>query len=129
MGQSLEVMALNCPRCGVALMAREEESGLTWWCGGCGGLTVNFSQFRRRVSAWEANRIWEMARRGGRGGRRATVCPECERVMALVETGASGVGGASGIGAMWICVPCQRLWMEVSVRGLGGGEAGRLGNG
>ena len=90
---------------------------------------MNFSQFRRRVSSWEANRIWEMARRGGRGRRRATACPECERVMALVETGASGVGGACGIGAMWICVPCQRLWMEVSVRGLGGGEAGRLGNG
>lgn len=126
MGQGGGVKALNCPRCGVVLMAREEESGLTWWCGGCGGLTVNFSQFRRRVSAWEANRIWEMARRGGRGGRRATVCPECERVMTPVETGASVAGGA---GAMWICVPCQRLWMEVSVRGLGGGEAGRLGNG
>jgi ribosomal protein S27AE len=126
MGQGGGVKALNCPRCGVVLMAREEESGLTWWCGGCGGLTVNFSQFRRRVSAWEANRIWEMARRGGRGRRRATACPECERVMTPVETGVSVAGGA---GAMWICVSCQRLWMEVSVRGLGGGEAGRLGNG
>ena len=106
----LAAMLLTCPRCAVGLDSEEEESGLTWRCAACGGVSINYSQFRRRVSAWHANRIWERAQEARVPAVPRTACPECRRAMvpAAVE---SALGATVRV---CLCVPCQRLWMETS---------------
>ena len=113
-------MLLTCPRCGTGLSAEEEESGLTWRCAGCGGISINYSQFRRRVSAWHANRIWDGAAAAKLASPR-TACPECRRPMVA----AAMPKDASGSLRVGLCVPCQRLWMETVVPAVEEGS-GRL---
>ena len=70
-------LKLICPQCQGVLAAVKHETGIAWRCGGCGGQSLNFSQFRRLIPELQANGIWASAmerpvtRGGGRGVRSA----------------------------------------------------------
>jgi hypothetical protein len=110
-------MHLECPRCRDRLLPTEEEAGMIWRCRQCRGISLNFSQFRKLVPAWHANRIWESAIAGPRLASPEVRCPECRRPMNAVDGRLP-----AGVLALKLCLVCQRLWMDAA----DGGERGEL---
>lgn len=85
---------------------------MIWHCRQCRGISLNFSQFRKLVPAWHANRIWESAIAGPRLASPEVRCPECRR-----PTNALDGRLPAGVLALKLCLVCQRLWMEAADRG------------
>jgi uncharacterized protein YbaR (Trm112 family) len=106
-------MDLECPRCRGGLAATEEAAGIVWRCGQCRGISMNFSQFRKLVPAWHANRIWEAALRDPRRAQPAVCCPECRRFMNALEARLP-----AGVLDLKLCLSCQRLWMDAAGGGV-----------
>jgi Zn-finger nucleic acid-binding protein len=100
-------MTLTCPRCRSALKAEKHETGIAWRCAGCGGQSLNFSQFRRLVPGARANDIWESAMQEPRAPSRRSLCPECQRDMAAVLIPMPGREVE-----LEVCRNCQRLWLD-----------------
>ncbi len=101
-------LSLTCPRCGTELQALRHETGLAWRCSGCGGQSLNFSQFRRMVPEPQANTIWETAMARPAAPRRRSLCPECRRDMAAVIIPLPPARELE----LDICRNCQRLWLD-----------------
>ncbi len=100
-------MTMTCPRCRTVLKAERHHTGIAWRCPGCGGQSLNFSQFRRVVPEPEANGIWEAATLHPRAPRRRALCPECLRDMAAVL-----IPVPQRELELDICRNCQRLWLD-----------------
>jgi Zn-finger nucleic acid-binding protein len=100
-------MTMTCPRCRTGLTAERHPAGIAWRCPGCGGQSLNFSQFRRLVPEPEANGIWESAMLHPRAPRRRALCPECERDMAAVL-----IPVRDRELELDVCRSCQRLWLD-----------------
>ena len=98
---------MTCPRCGRQLLPSEHAQGIAWRCRGCGGQSLNFSQFRRMVPEHGANAIWESASVRPVPPRRRTLCPECHTGMGSVDLPVNGRAVE-----LDICLPCQRLWLD-----------------
>jgi hypothetical protein len=89
----------------------KHETGIAWRCAGCGGQTLNFSQFRRLVPEPRANRIWEQVMEKPSRPRMKSLCPECRRDMAAVF-----VPAGSHTLELDICRGCQRVWLDPAER-------------
>ncbi len=98
---------LTCPRCGQLLSPVDHELGIAWRCLPCGGQSLNYSQFRRMVPEEGANDIWGTARDHPRVPTKRSRCPECLTGMSSVLVPLSG-----GMVELYICPPCQRLWLD-----------------
>ncbi len=98
---------MKCPRCRSALKAEKHDTGIAWRCAGCGGQSLNFSQFRKLVPEPKANGIWEEAMLHPRAPRRRTLCPECGRDMAAVL-----IPMQERELELEVCRNCQRLWLD-----------------
>ena len=98
---------MTCPRCRSFLKADKHDTGIAWRCAGCGGQSLNFSQFRKLVPEPKANGIWEEAMLHPRAPRRRTLCPECERDMAAVL-----IPMRERELELEVCRNCQRLWLD-----------------
>lgn len=102
---------MNCPRCHTKLTGAKHETGIAWRCPGCGGQTLNFSQFRKLIPEPRANRIWETVMEKPARPRTKSLCPECGRDMAAVFLPA----GEQTL-ELDICRTCQRLWLDSALR-------------
>jgi Zn-finger nucleic acid-binding protein len=102
-----EVMAMTCPRCSTPLKPDKHNTGIAWRCTGCGGQSLNFSQFRRIVPEAHANGIWETAMLEPRAPRLRSLCPECRRDMAAVL-----IPVQERELELEVCRGCQRLWLD-----------------
>jgi Zn-finger nucleic acid-binding protein len=100
-------MTMSCPRCRSALKAEKHDTGIAWRCKGCGGQSLNFSQFRKLVPEPKANGIWEEAMLHPLAPRRRTLCPECQRDMAAVL-----IPMKDRELELEVCRNCQRLWLD-----------------
>jgi len=100
-------MKLICPSCDSALKALKHATGIAWRCAGCGGQSLNFSQFRRLVPEARANDIWETAMLEPRALSRRSLCPECQRDMAAVL-----IPVPERELELAVCRNCQRLWLD-----------------
>ncbi len=98
---------MTCPRCRSALKAEKHDTGIAWRCMGCGGQSLNFSQFRKLVPEPKANSIWEEAMLHPRAPRRRSLCPECQRDMAAVL-----IPMKERELELEVCRNCQRLWLD-----------------
>ena len=98
---------MTCPRCRSALKANKHDTGIAWRCTGCGGQSLNFSQFRKLVPEPKANGIWETAMLHPRAPHRRTHCPECARDMAAVL-----IPLPERELELEVCRNCQRLWLD-----------------
>lgn len=96
-----------CPRCHLLLKGGKHATGIAWRCEGCGGESLNFSQFRRLIPELQANEIWMTAMEHPVAPRRRARCPECRRDMAAVLVPFQGRHIE-----LDICRTCQRLWMD-----------------
>jgi Zn-finger nucleic acid-binding protein len=100
-------MTMTCPRCSTALKPDKHKTGIAWRCAGCGGQSLNFSQFRRVVPEARANGIWETAMLEPRAPSRRSLCPECQRDMAAVL-----IPMQDRELELEVCRNCQRLWLD-----------------
>jgi Zn-finger nucleic acid-binding protein len=100
-------MTMTCPRCSTALKPEKHTTGIAWRCAGCGGQSLNFSQFRRIVPEAHANGIWETAMLKPRAPSRRSLCPECQRDMAAVL-----IPMTERELELEVCRICQRLWLD-----------------
>lgn len=100
-------LAMACPRCPQVLKGQRHATGIAWRCLGCGGQSLNFSQFRRMVPAAQADGIWDTALRYPLAPRRRARCPECQRDMAAVHLPLE-----ERELELSICRTCQRLWLD-----------------
>jgi Zn-finger nucleic acid-binding protein len=100
-------MAMTCPRCITPLNPDKHSTGIAWRCTGCGGQSLNFSQFRRIVPEAHANGIWETAMLEPRAPRLKSLCPECQRDMAAVL-----IPMKERELELEVCRGCQRLWLD-----------------
>lgn len=100
-------MTMTCPRCSTALKPEKHATGIAWRCSGCGGQSLNFSQFRRIVPEAHANGIWETAMLNPRAPSRRSLCPECHRDMAAVL-----IPMNERELELEVCRGCQRLWLD-----------------
>jgi Zn-finger nucleic acid-binding protein len=98
---------MTCPRCSTALIPEKHKTGIAWRCTGCGGQSLNFSQFRRVVPEAHANGIWETAMLKPRAPSRKSLCPECQRDMAAVL-----IPMQERELELEVCRNCQRLWLD-----------------
>jgi Zn-finger nucleic acid-binding protein len=98
---------MTCPRCGRQLNGARHETGIAWRCEGCGGQTLNFSQFRRLIPEPQANSIWERVMEKPARPRVRSLCPECRRDMAAVYVPSGGRRLE-----LDICRSCQRVWLD-----------------
>lgn len=100
-------MSLTCPRCHSALLPDKHATGIAWRCHGCGGQSLNFSQFRRVIPEDHANDIWETAMLTPRAPSIRSLCPECQRDMAAVL-----VPLKDREVELDVCRSCQRVWLD-----------------
>lgn len=100
-------MTMTCPRCRMALEPCRHRRGIAWRCAGCGGQSLNFSQFRRMVPDYHANDIWEAVILHPLVPRREARCPECRREMSAVLLSVHQRDVE-----LDVCRDCQRLWLD-----------------
>jgi len=96
-----------CPRCHRPLGPLKHETGIAWRCAGCGGQSLNFSQFRRLIPEQHAREIWLTATEHPLHPRRRVDCPECRQEMSAVMISFHGREIE-----LDLCQTCQRLWLE-----------------
>ena len=94
-----------CPNCGEMLEPVENEYGLHWVCGKCGGRAVKVSMLRRTLVRQCVNRLWQLARSGK--GERKRRCPACRASMVEVAPLSS-----SPDLLLDVCRPCQLVWFD-----------------
>lgn len=100
-------MSLICPRCAAPLSGARHATGIAWRCSGCGGQSLNFSQFRRMIPDRNASEIWMTAMENPSAPRTRTRCPECRSDMAAVI-----IPFENRDLELTVCRNCQRLWMD-----------------
>jgi len=98
---------MTCPRCHSALIPDKHSTGIAWRCHGCGGQSLNFSQFRRVIPDDHANGIWETAMLNPQAPSVRSLCPECQRDMAAVL-----IPFKERIVELDVCRGCQRVWLD-----------------
>ena len=98
---------MTCPRCHSALLPDKHPTGIAWRCHGCGGQSLNFSQFRRVIPDDHANGIWEIAMLNPQAPSIRSLCPECQRDMAAVI-----IPFKEREVELDVCRGCQRVWLD-----------------
>jgi membrane associated rhomboid family serine protease/Zn-finger nucleic acid-binding protein len=93
----------TCPNCRGALARAQNDFGIFWICGQCGGRAASLSVLRKAVRRESVDYAWAAAR--DRRGFSSRPCPTCARDMTEVAV----EGGTMNLD---VCRLCQFIWFD-----------------